>query len=83
MAARWPRLGVSTAARPMGGYIDKSYDSSGSDNRRGFDTVVIPSPRGEGLHGLEVDDKVEFGGLLDRKTRRARTRTSLRMMSEY
>jgi hypothetical protein len=39
-------------------------------------TVVIPSPRGEGLHGLEVDDKVEFGGLLDRKTRRARTRAS-------
>ena len=35
MAACWPRHGVSTAARPMGGYIDKSYDSSGSDNRRG------------------------------------------------
>src|SRR5882672_3739462 len=35
MAACWPRHGVSTAARPMGGYIDKSYDSSGSDSRRG------------------------------------------------
>src|ERR1700751_5546839 len=35
MAACWPRHGVSTGARPMGGYIDKSYDSSGSDSRRG------------------------------------------------
>ena len=34
MAACWPRHGASTAARPMGGYIDKSYDRSGSDIRR-------------------------------------------------
>jgi len=33
MAACWPRHSVSTAARPMGGCIDKSQDSSGSDNR--------------------------------------------------
>jgi hypothetical protein len=30
----------------MGGHIDKSYDSSGSDNRRVRQTVVIPlAPR--------------------------------------
>src|SRR5713226_984933 len=35
-----------------------------------------PSPRGGGLRSLEVDDKLEFGGLHDRKTRCALTRTS-------
>ena len=74
---------MPTTVWPIGGHIDKSYDSSGSDNPRGSTNRRDPlSPRGEGLRGLEVDDKVEFGGLLDRKTRRTRTRASFRMMLE-
>jgi hypothetical protein len=81
MAACSLQHGVSTAARPMGGYIDKSYDSSGSDNRgASTNSRDPPRPAASALRGLEVDDKVEFGGLLDRKTRRARTRGSFRMM---
>jgi hypothetical protein len=36
--------------------------------------------RAEGLTGLEVDDKLDFAGLFNWTTRRARTRTSFRLI---